>query len=246
VVWRPTSADHPVLRAETARTVLGMMERVMEKGGTGDKIKVPGFRVGGKTGTAKKLDPVTRKYTADKYLSSFSGIVPVDDPRLVIVVMIDEPSAGKYYGGAVAGPAFARIAAEALKYMGIAPTEPVAPEVSAAGKERAKRATGEAGEAAGAATGERSEADDAEGLDDFDVDELAAGVDPADLPPAGPGEAIVVIPDFTGMSVGQAVRAARAAGVQVEIDGSGRATKQFPGAGRALKSITCRITFDPG
>ena len=64
-----------------------------------------------------------------------------------------------------------------------------------------------------------------------------------DVPPAGPGQDIVVIPDFGGMSIGQAIASARAAGVKIEIDGSGRAVRQFPQPGRAMKSITCRVTF---
>jgi cell division protein FtsI (penicillin-binding protein 3) len=191
----------------------------MQKGGTGEKIKVPGFRVAGKTGTAHKVDPATRRYSPNKYLSSFIGVVPADEPRLEILVMIDEASAGKYYGGAVAGPVFARIASQALKYLGVAGREPIAAPAAVA--------PGKAAEVA----------PEQPPLDVADLE---------DLPPAGPQEEIVVIPDFTGMSVGQALAAARAAGVQIEISGSGRAASQFPPPGRALKSITCRIAFDPG
>jgi cell division protein FtsI (penicillin-binding protein 3) len=243
VVWRPARREHRAVGEKTASAVLAMMQTVMEKGGTGQKIKVPGFLVAGKTGTAKKLDPVTKKYTANKYLASFSAIVPADDPRLIIVIMIDEPSGKAYYGGDVAGPAFSRIASESLKYLGVAPNQPIE-EPKAKGKDKAEPPKADKPEEVGGI-------DDAPDLDSDGVsggadDAALAGDDLADLPPAGPGEDIVVIPDFSGMSVGQAVRAARAAGVKIDIEGSGRAITQFPPAGRAVKSIRCRITFDPG
>jgi cell division protein FtsI (penicillin-binding protein 3) len=112
-----------VLSAVAARDAGAMLRSVMEKGGTGESIKVPGFTAAGKTGTAYKHDPVTRRYSTDRYLSSFIGYAPADDPRLVIVVQIDEPSAGKHYGGLVAGPVFAAIMSEGLKYLGVAPSE---------------------------------------------------------------------------------------------------------------------------
>jgi cell division protein FtsI (penicillin-binding protein 3) len=232
VLSRPERVERRVLKQETAETVMGMLETVMEKGGTGDKLKVPGFRVAGKTGTAHKVDPVTKRYAEKRYLSSFVGVVPAQKPRLVVLVMIDDPMGDAYFGGAVAGPVFTRVATEALKYLGVPSTEPIEPEKPKAGEKKAAPVV---------APPSAPAADDSavppieDGLDDDD-----------DLPPAGPGEAIVVIPDFTGMSVAQAVSAARTAGVQIDIEGSGRAKQQFPAAGRAMKSIRCRITFDPG
>jgi len=91
--------------------------------GTAAMIVVPGFRCGGKTGTARRYDPATRAYTADHYLSSFAGLAPIDHPRLAIVALVDDPSGGDYFGGKVAGPVFARVASEALRYLGV-PGEP--------------------------------------------------------------------------------------------------------------------------
>src|SRR5207342_3167957 len=93
--------------------------------GTGHGITVAGFRCGGKTGTAHKYDAATKQYAQDRYLSSFAGIAPIDHPRLAIVVLVDDPSGGDYFGGKVAGPVFARIASESLRYLGV----PGAPEV---------------------------------------------------------------------------------------------------------------------
>ena len=84
---------------------------------------MPGYRVGGKTGTAHKQEG--GRYV-DRYIASFVGIAPISDPRIVVAVMVDEPSAGKYYGGQVAAPVFSRIAREALASLRVAPDAPMA------------------------------------------------------------------------------------------------------------------------
>ncbi|MDP2107477.1 MAG: penicillin-binding transpeptidase domain-containing protein, partial [Rhodocyclaceae bacterium] len=93
-------------------------------GGTAPKAQVPGYRVAGKTGTANKLEGGS--YT-NKYVASFVGFAPVSDPRLIIAVMIDEPTAGKYYGGEVAAPVFSGVMASALRSWGVAPDAPEKP-----------------------------------------------------------------------------------------------------------------------
>src|SRR5262249_53079178 len=102
------------------------------KGGTADKIRVPGFVLAGKTGTAHKYDPETKHYAPDRYLSSFIGFAPADDPRLVVLAIIDDRQGGKYYGGAGAAPAFARVMEEGLKSLGVPGTEPIAPAIDSA------------------------------------------------------------------------------------------------------------------
>ena len=87
--------------------------------------RVAGYRVAGKTGTAHKL--VDGSYANDRYISSFVGLAPASDPRLVVAVMIDEPSAGKYYGGEVAAPVFAQVMAGSLRTLGVAPDAPLKP-----------------------------------------------------------------------------------------------------------------------
>jgi len=113
-----------VISEETAAIVTRMLEGAVEKGGTGTLAAVPGFKVAGKTGTAQKVDPVTGGYSRDRYLASFAGFVPAEDPRLVILVMIDEPQ-GKSYGGLVSAPVFSRIASQALAQMKVAPRRPI-------------------------------------------------------------------------------------------------------------------------
>jgi cell division protein FtsI (penicillin-binding protein 3) len=105
-----------VLSTETAATVTRMMEGVTQKGGTGTSASIEGFRVAGKTGTAQKVDPVSKGYSATKRTASFIGFVPADKPLLTILVVIDEPATSPY-GGVVAAPAFREIAFNTLCYL---------------------------------------------------------------------------------------------------------------------------------
>ncbi|MBI5861598.1 MAG: penicillin-binding protein 2 [Rhodocyclales bacterium] len=118
----PTSPGKPLFSAQTAREVRAMLEMVVQPGGTAPKAHVPGYRVAGKTGTAHKVEGGTY---ANKYVASFVGFAPVSDPRLVIAVMVDEPSNGKYYGGEVAAPVFAQIMGGALRTLGVPSDAPL-------------------------------------------------------------------------------------------------------------------------
>jgi cell division protein FtsI (penicillin-binding protein 3) len=112
-----------VISASTAQAVRRMLEMAVLPGGTAPRAQVTGYRVAGKTGTAHKLDGKT--YAPDKYVSSFVGFAPASNPRLVVAVMIDEPTAGQYYGGAVAAPVFNQVMAGALRMLAIPPDAPL-------------------------------------------------------------------------------------------------------------------------
>lgn len=120
------STDQPiaqrVLSEKTAREMRSMLEMAAGPHGTAPQAQVPGYRVGGKTGTAYKLE--NGKYVK-KYVASFVGFAPVSDPRIIVAVMIDEPSAGRHYGGSVAGPVFSSVTASALRAMNVAPDSSV-------------------------------------------------------------------------------------------------------------------------
>jgi cell division protein FtsI (penicillin-binding protein 3) len=117
---REPQAVRRVVSPQVARQVREMMIAVTGADGTGEQAVVPGFTVAGKTGTAQKVDPVAGGYSADKRVSSFVGFVPAEDPRLVILVVLDEPQ-GQTYGGMVAGPVFSRIAEQSLRYLHVDP-----------------------------------------------------------------------------------------------------------------------------
>jgi cell division protein FtsI/penicillin-binding protein 2 len=97
-----------------------MLEGVLAAGGTAEEASIPGYVVAGKTGTAEKIDPDTGTYSETKFFSSFIGFAPAKNPRLMVAVMVDEPS-GMYYGGEVAAPAFEKIMQFALPYLRIPP-----------------------------------------------------------------------------------------------------------------------------
>ena len=108
-----------VVSQATALSVRKMLEMVTQPGGTATRAQVAGYRVGGKTGTAHKVEGTG--YSPDRYVSSFVGFAPVSNPRFVIAVMIDEPSGKHYYGGEVAAPVFSNVMAGTLRLLGIAP-----------------------------------------------------------------------------------------------------------------------------
>ncbi len=213
------AAGRRIMTEETAAALLPMLESVFEKGkdgGTARGVEVPGFRVGGKTGTAHKLDPNTHRYAKDVYLASFMGLAPIDDPRLAIVVMIDEPRGEHHYGGKVAGPVFGRIAAESLRYLGVPSTEP------------------EPADDAPAADVDLEESD----LLAIETAPITGAVD-SDVPAEGQ----VSVPSFVGLSMGAALQQAREHGIEVDVEGTGRVADQFPPPGVADRGVVIRLVF---
>jgi cell division protein FtsI/penicillin-binding protein 2 len=97
-----------------------MMMRTVEEGGTGVRAAVRGYNAAGKTGTAQKADPAGGGYAADKYIASFVGFAPAENPAIAVLVAIDEPQKG-HYGGVVAAPVFRRIVRETLQYLKVPP-----------------------------------------------------------------------------------------------------------------------------
>lgn len=108
-----------VFAADLMQQVVAMMEKVVESGGTGTRAAVANYRVAAKSGTAKKA--ISGGYADKRYQSVFAGIIPASAPRLAMVVMVDEPRGEEYYGGAVAGPAFAEVMTGAMRLLNIAP-----------------------------------------------------------------------------------------------------------------------------
>lgn len=118
-----------VIAPEIAHAMLNMMEGVTKAGGTATKARIGGYRVAGKTGTARKA--IAGGY-GDDYVVSFAGIAPIDNPRLVTIVIINEPKGDKYYGGDVAAPVFAKVTTGALQLLNVAPSKTVELPVSLA------------------------------------------------------------------------------------------------------------------
>ena len=129
-----TKAEQPtggvrVFTPETARSVRHMLQMAAGDGGTAPKAQPVGYSVGGKTGTARKQEG--KGYADKKYRAWFVGLAPVDKPRIVVAVMVDEPNNGKFYGGDVAAPVFAEVVQQTLRTLGVTPDLEVVPQIVA-------------------------------------------------------------------------------------------------------------------
>lgn len=114
------AAGRRIISPAVSQSMRSMLRGVLGEGGTATGAAIPGFDLAGKTGTAQKVDPQTGTYSESKYVASFIGFAPARAPRLLVSVVVDEPN-GEIYGGQVAAPAFSRIVAFALPYLGISP-----------------------------------------------------------------------------------------------------------------------------
>lgn len=118
VLWAFNPTYKRAISSETARVFREILKTVTEEGGTAKMASIEGNNVAGKTGTAQVIDPLTKRYSRDRYIASFVGFVPADNPRLSIIVVIHEPK-GQHYGGVVAAPVFKKIAEDILSYLNV-------------------------------------------------------------------------------------------------------------------------------
>ncbi|MES2938862.1 MAG: penicillin-binding protein 2 [Pseudomonadota bacterium] len=121
------AAGVQVLSPKTAAEIRTMLQMAAGPGGTGQKAQTLGYSVGGKSGTAHKQ--VGKSYATNRYRSWFVGMAPIDKPRIIVGVMLDEPSAGRYYGGDVAAPVFSATVQQTLRLMGVQPDMSVKPQI---------------------------------------------------------------------------------------------------------------------
>lgn len=233
----PLRPGRRAVEPEVARSVLHMLESVVGPGGTGRRAGLRGVRVGGKTGTAQKLDPETGFYSQRSYLGWFVGVAPIEDPKAVVAVMIDEPR-GVRVGGVVAAPVFARVAAAQLARYDImtepeiAPAEPPAPAEDLPAEQLHAEAPPARAHPAG-------------------VPPSALASAPAAPPPAAEdglrierlGQQLLV-PDFSGRSPDEVRRATAGTPLRVELLGEGSAVGQDPAPGTILAgSGVVRVRF---
>jgi cell division protein FtsI (penicillin-binding protein 3) len=227
---------HEVVPPGVAHTLAEMLTAVTEEGGTAVEAAVPGFRVAGKTSTAQKVDPSTGKYSTEKYTAVFVGFVPVEHPRIVVAVVLDEPMIGRY-GGDLAGPVFRRVAEASLRYLGVTPS-------ASSAKIAAVRRQGDPADATLAIMKPPPSATPpAPSALAAQAPAAPATVLPATaVQPAG----AVRVPDTAGMPVRDAVAAITKAGLLPQIEGWGRAVRQAPVAGSSTaKGSTVRVVLEP-
>jgi len=214
----PPRSLRRVVNPDTAKLVTDIMTAVTEEGGTGTEAAMKGFLVAGKTGTAQKASP-SGGYDAEKRVALFIGFVPANAPRLALVIIIDEPAMGRF-GGVVAAPVFRRVADQALKYLGVAPSlEELGPSYIGLGHSPAEQ----------------------EGKPEPTGSEAGPAPENRDVVLA-PDE--MVIPDLRGMSILRVLNLAREQGFKVVPEGSGAAMSQSAPPGTVVKKgSTLNVAF---
>ncbi|MGH9883081.1 MAG: penicillin-binding protein, partial [Pyrinomonadaceae bacterium] len=224
-VYRSDPEQRRVVSESTATALRGMLEGVTLNG-TAKAAQLDGYTAAGKTGTAQKIDPKTRAYSRTKHVASFVGFAPVNNPAVVIVVVIDEP-AGAYHGGDVAAPVFRTIAEQILPDLGVEPdTDFKMPlELMAQATAKAVRT-----DSAREAQVRREE------LRQESLPKVAQR-DPkgAEIVYAAASNKAMLMPDLQGRSVRDVARACTQLGLQVEAHGEGRVTRQSPSAGMEVQ-----------
>jgi len=212
-VKRDSTPPAQVIRPETAMELRSMLETAVEEG-TGKEARIPGYRVGGKTGTAQRYDKETKK-PVHRYDASFLGFAPVTNPSVVVLVTLHD---SRLYGGVIAAPVFKKIAQTALLVRNV-PRDKEEPALAVA------------------APVDRPEA------------EKPAVLDPPPAPVASEADTVALgpaVPSFAGKTVRQVIEEATAAGVPVDMKGSGLAREQQPAAGtRLLAGQRVQIRFTP-
>ncbi len=224
-IYRPNPEQHRVISKDTARALRGMLEGVTLNG-TATKAQLDGYTAAGKTGTAQKIDPQTKRYSNTKYIASFVGFAPVNNPAVVIIVVIDEP-AGSYHGGDVAAPVFRQIAEQILPEMGVMPdtefknANELVASVRVAPSQDAKLQTEiERQKQASAAT----------------LPKVVNRANNGEVVYAVSTSKAMLMPNLRGRSVRDVARACAQLGLQLEAHGDGRVIKQTPEPGIELQS----------
>ena len=226
VIYSATPEQRRVVNAETAIALRGMLEGVTLHG-TAKKAQLDGYSAAGKTGTAQKIDPRTKTYSSTKFIGSFVGFAPVNNPQVAIIVVIDEP-AGAYHGGDVAAPVFREIAEQILPVLGIEPdieTTAIPELIARADKQSSSDPK------------QREEQRRAE-------NERRATLPTVDSNGGREGEVVyavttskaMVMPDLHGRSVRDVARTCAQLGLQIEARGEGRVMKQSPAPGAEVSS----------
>lgn len=220
-----------VFSQKTAKETARILEGVTGQDGTAPKAAIRGFRVAGKTGTSQKVDPKTKRYSRTKYVAVFVGFVPLEQPKLVILVVVDEPK-GSAYGGVVAAPVFRKVGSWALNHLRVNPTKTpssLAHALQAVSdthvtllRERGDNAGTEAqrGPGTNATSGEVGRI----------ADELREGS----------------LPEFSGLGMREVLKWGRSLGLKVHLEGTGLAFTQDPSAGTPLQEVVAvSVSFRP-
>ena len=215
-------AFHPAKREKivsqrTARQVTSILTSVVEKGGTGENASIQGFSIAGKTGTAQKVDRNTKRYSEQKFTSSFMGFLPADDPQLALLIIVDEPH-GVSYGGVVAAPIFREAAHHILRYLNITPKKGSMTMVKSSPPHRTSN--------------------DTAAINPAHFKQASLTIEKQRTVPT--------IPDFSGLTMKDVRTRAAQLDLTIEISGSGKAIAQDPLPGVPIEyGGKCWVRFQP-
>jgi membrane peptidoglycan carboxypeptidase len=228
----PLAVSHPapqqVTDATTAATVRGMMETVVLSG-TGKLAQLNGYTAAGKSGTAQQIDPNTGRYSPNKYIASFVGFAPVNDPAMTILVVFDSPE-GAHHGGEIGGPVFKRIAEQVLAYMDVEHDIPGLSNVETAKNVKHTREPDE---------------DTSAGINQARFNAAKGQPDLVEATTeAISEEEAVVVPDLAGQTVRGVTEECSRLGLVPSLIGSGVALEQSPEAGtRVARGSRVAVRF---
>lgn len=228
IVYSATPQQSRVVSEVTAKALRGMLEGVTLNG-TAKQAQLNGYSAAGKTGTAQKIDPRTRTYSTTKHIASFVGFAPVENPAVVIIVVLDEPT-GAYHGGDVAAPVFREIAEQILPGLDIAPDIKMKNEPE-------RNLVAQSGISSSYADREREEQDRVTEASQATLPQVARASgqsNSGEVVCALASNRAVLMPDLRGRSVRDAARICGQLGIVLEAHGEGRAVLQDPAAGTEL------------
>ena len=216
-----------VVSEDTAATIRQMLEGVVMQG-TGKAARMGGYRAAGKTGTAQKIDPVTKRYSQTKYIASFAGFAPVDNPEIVCIVSIDEPI-GAHQGGSVAAPVFARVVSDTLRALGVPPEDDPQPMLASDIQIYDLPDFVKESKPSGDETNDSRPALDVAADTNTDDD-------------ASKRYGSVVVPDMTGLGIRAAVALCAARGLKIKPSGDGVVSSQSPPPGSLIaQDAICHV-----
>jgi cell division protein FtsI (penicillin-binding protein 3) len=244
---------HRVISTMTSAEMRKMLEGVVLYGTARGRANLNGYSAAGKTGTAQKIDVRTHTYSKTKYIASFVGFAPVNDPAITVAVIIDSPSQGGHHGADVSAPVFQELAQQILEYLGVAHDEPVLSKAEMAGKPKAPDVEGDTQQPAADLDAMFAEvnqlpADDplrnaaapVQDVSSEDAEAAGAGTPAGALPAVKdtPAAARIHVPSFVGNSVRKVAEQAAATGLPIEMLGTGLARAQAPAPGTLVPAGT--------
>jgi cell division protein FtsI (penicillin-binding protein 3) len=232
----PPEVRRRAVPTKVARMLSEMLVAVTEGEGTGIEAAFEGFKVAGKTATAQKADPTTGRYTQDRFTSSFMGFVPADNPRIAIVVVLDEPMI-THAGGSVAAPTFRRVAEFSLRYLGVTPKgtkKATFADMNNDKEDKNHKEPGPGSKPAGSSSAMVAAAPKAPLFPNLPV------------PVVRKGEPTVVVPSLVGLPAREAMKVAISLGLSPSLVGWGVVKHQHPSASTLVnKGEALKLFFEP-